>query len=357
MVIRVENLPPELWISIFSYLEAHDLFKAFNKLNTYFDHLLASNHLSFHVRLTKKDNDHGLLSTTPFGSETILNRIVYLHWTGAYRSRYFPQYLKKNATQFTRLRSLVIIKTHPSQISRFIEILRTLNALEYLSIKAEIIQPMSAAIFDIPFLRMCELESCSSLESINFSFNRQSTIEVLKLIGIRLVDESVTNRLLSHMPKLKRLEISGRSEALEGLTAWIANQSKIFPQLPTFKITYKSNFVQNTFLEWLKPILSIEKSLQIDIVVIDPPKKFLQDLDKWWPIMEKIRKLSVWIRVIQYGGGFNIDKQNKFDIFRKTVLSKNDQENGRFNIKWTETRENQGGYILLELTIKPKNFI
>ena len=124
MVTRVENLPPELWISIFSYLEVPDLFKAFNNLNTYFDHLLASNHLSFHVRLTKKDNNHRLLSTTPFGSKTILNRIMYLHWTGVYRSRYFPQYLNKNATEFTRLRSVVIIRIRPSQMTRF-----TLNLL------------------------------------------------------------------------------------------------------------------------------------------------------------------------------------------------------------------------------------
>jgi hypothetical protein len=41
MSSRVEQLPVELWISIFSYIDIHDLFETFTNLNSYFDSLLA----------------------------------------------------------------------------------------------------------------------------------------------------------------------------------------------------------------------------------------------------------------------------------------------------------------------------
>ena len=49
----IEHLPIELWIEIFSYLEAHTLLQAFTNLNHYFDQLIASDHLFFNVLLGK----------------------------------------------------------------------------------------------------------------------------------------------------------------------------------------------------------------------------------------------------------------------------------------------------------------
>jgi hypothetical protein len=78
MSSRVEQLPLELWISIFSYLEAHDLFEAFTNLNSYFDYLLASNHLQFNIIFRKTDSKlfrrHNILNT----DDSILNRTISL---------------------------------------------------------------------------------------------------------------------------------------------------------------------------------------------------------------------------------------------------------------------------------------
>ncbi|CAF0740955.1 unnamed protein product [Adineta ricciae] len=51
MVACLEDLPVELWISIFAYLEAHDLLQAFSNLNYYFDQIISSDYILFHVRL------------------------------------------------------------------------------------------------------------------------------------------------------------------------------------------------------------------------------------------------------------------------------------------------------------------
>ena len=53
MQTRAERLPIEIWLTIFRYLEVHDLSKAFKNLCYHFELILASNHLSFYVSLKK----------------------------------------------------------------------------------------------------------------------------------------------------------------------------------------------------------------------------------------------------------------------------------------------------------------
>lgn len=53
-----EQLPIELYLTIFRYFEVHDLCQVFQNLNHHFDKILASNDLTFYVRLTKADSNH-----------------------------------------------------------------------------------------------------------------------------------------------------------------------------------------------------------------------------------------------------------------------------------------------------------
>ncbi|CAF3486422.1 unnamed protein product [Rotaria socialis] len=64
MPSSVEQFPIELWLKIFSYLEAHDLVKAFDNLNSYFRSILASHKLRLHVEINSKDIENTLSTTS-----------------------------------------------------------------------------------------------------------------------------------------------------------------------------------------------------------------------------------------------------------------------------------------------------
>jgi hypothetical protein len=69
----IEHLPIELWIEIFSYLEAHILLQAFTNLNHHFDQLLTSDYVLFNVRLGIVDRNPLEYSIKSYWSESILN--------------------------------------------------------------------------------------------------------------------------------------------------------------------------------------------------------------------------------------------------------------------------------------------
>ena len=80
MYTTIECIPTELWLSIFSHFEAHDIFNAFDHLNHYFDELLSSNHLTFSVRLKRRKYDfiQHASTTTTYWLRGIHKRTVYL---------------------------------------------------------------------------------------------------------------------------------------------------------------------------------------------------------------------------------------------------------------------------------------
>lgn len=77
MIGSLEDLPIEIWTSIFSYLEAHDLFRAFTRLNSYFTRLLRCNQLLYHIQFNQT-NDSLLFSLYHSNTQFLLNRIESL---------------------------------------------------------------------------------------------------------------------------------------------------------------------------------------------------------------------------------------------------------------------------------------
>lgn len=82
MTTSIEHLPIELWIQIFSYLEAHVILQAFINLNHYFDRLIASDYLLFNVQLGNINENPLVYSIQPYWSEKILNRIISIRPRG-----------------------------------------------------------------------------------------------------------------------------------------------------------------------------------------------------------------------------------------------------------------------------------
>ncbi|CAF3875334.1 unnamed protein product [Rotaria sp. Silwood1] len=206
-----EHLPIEIWLTIFQYFEAHDLFHAFHNLNNYFNQILASNYLSFYVRLRETDNNHLQNSISPYWSDSVLNRIVHLRSLVQSRSYYFFEFLYWHVNKLIRLQSLSIkIYSRDAPYILFIcQALKQLNVLEYLSLTCIPNQILLKAILTIPTLRICQLILRETTTIINQNFNVNSNIKQLLLIYLGNVNYSLINLFLIHTPKLKRLEISG----------------------------------------------------------------------------------------------------------------------------------------------------
>jgi hypothetical protein len=133
MITCIEDIPIEIWLSIFSYLEAHDLFRAFTNLNNYFHQLMTSHHLLYNVQFNKNDYS-SLISIVHCSSNAILNRIISLGWIVKPQYGYLPQFLNKNISKFTRLRSLKI-EIHPRQTFLICKILPELLYLTNIVIR------------------------------------------------------------------------------------------------------------------------------------------------------------------------------------------------------------------------------
>ena len=119
-----EQLPIEIWISIFQHFEIHDLLYAFNNLNRYFNEILSSDHLLLHVQLEKCEQFYRQLAFLSPWPSSILNRIVYLKSSTQGHGKYLSQFLYWHGSQLLRLKSLTI------EVNR--QELRP-NSIEYLS--------------------------------------------------------------------------------------------------------------------------------------------------------------------------------------------------------------------------------
>src|SRR5689334_12714987 len=108
MFTHAEDLPMEIWLIIFRYLETHDLFQAFRNLNNYFHQILISDHLSFYLQLKETDNNHFQHPINPYWSNFILNRTISLQSDIQNNSDYFIQFLHWHTNKLIRLQSLSI---------------------------------------------------------------------------------------------------------------------------------------------------------------------------------------------------------------------------------------------------------
>jgi hypothetical protein len=200
----VKHLPFEIWRIIFQYLEAHDIFGAFQNLNSYFDRILDSNQLLFYVHLKETDNNHLENPNNPYWSNSALNRITCLQSVIQPRSTYFLEFLRWHADKLVRLQSLSI-KTQIrgiSSIPYICQSLKELNRLEYLSLTCGSYKIIFDTILALPTLRMCQLilkESPLLIDDLHL-FHVNSPIKQLFIVFLDRIDYPLVNLLLSHTP-------------------------------------------------------------------------------------------------------------------------------------------------------------
>jgi hypothetical protein len=335
MKTRAEHLSIELWISIFNYLEIHDLFYTFTDLNRYFDQILASNHLLFYVRLKENNKYNHLPSPISFESDAILNRIIYIEGITSSHNAYIPQFLHQNATKLVRLRSLTI--KIPLCHERLISLtLQELHSLEYLSMECIMTEIMIESILNLSSLRICKLIYRNVATTINAISNKQSNIERLSIKDY-YGHHSIINIYLRSMPKLKKLEISGSTSTLNSLGLWLKDNYDHLQKLQTIKIQSSIGDPTITFFEQLHSVTSVLKHLSVNIGPSRWDENLLENfIDYSLPIIEHLERIYICIRGYIYIDPTKDDIRKKFDNYREVLLSKNNQSNKCLTIQWTE---------------------
>lgn len=328
MKSRVEYLPVEIWVLIFSYLDAQDIFRSFTNLNNYFNRLLSSNHLSFHLRLQKSKDKPIQSSIPPIWLHEILQRIVYLESTTENGYEYIPEYLRNNIHQLIQLHSL-IIRLNPSQL-KLCQVFKHLHSLDYLSITSELTLNLIDDIFSIPTLRVCHLV-ITEVQDINSCSNKISNIEVLNIHFLKPSWYSLYKLFSCQIPKLKQLKIS-QVHNLFFHTEEFNQPRPIFPLLETIKLQGEGDFTFLLFVNYFRLITPALKRLYIDNYRDLITEYFLNPLlNEWWPIFENINQINICIRSM-----IHRNPVPQIVHCRKILMAKNDDYDNQIQIKWIE---------------------
>jgi hypothetical protein len=331
-----EQLPIEIWILIFHYLEIHDLFYAFNYLNNYFNSILASNHLVFYVQLEKCNQFYKQLCFFSSWPPSILNRIIYLKSSTKGRAKYISEFLHWHGNNFLRLKSLTI-EVHKQELSpNCIEFIKS-YPIEYLSLACIPNQTLLEAILSSPVLSKCRLYFWRSTTGINGCLNINSSIEILY---IKLKDDSnylITNYLLFHMKNLKRLEIVG-DHVHQYLNPNLNKSFFILSKLEKLKLIWLRRSMDLDYFERLLSIIPNIKYIDISIYCYRLNESLFENLIyHWWPSLDQILYIKINIKCQGLSRTINNHDHTIFNNYCREILSRiNAQTNVCLDIKWIE---------------------
>ncbi|CAF4990957.1 unnamed protein product, partial [Rotaria sp. Silwood1] len=105
MVSQAENLPREIWLYTFTFLEGHDVVRSFSCLNVFFNSLLHSPHLQLHIRIRQNESNERLPEPTWLH---INLQNIYSISVGRRKANCLIQFLRWHAQYLVRLQSVSI---------------------------------------------------------------------------------------------------------------------------------------------------------------------------------------------------------------------------------------------------------
>ena len=337
MKTRLEQLPIELWMEIFSHLEAHALLRAFTHLNHYFDQLLASAHLVFHARLGKSTRNPLEYALQPYWSGEILRRIVSLRSSLQHKASHLPEFLRWHCAKLVQLKSLTI-KVRGREIPHLCSALQQLPTLTFLTVEGVPNQTLLDGILAAPTLRACRFQFSSPITPITSDSDYISHVETL---DITLQDDSngsITTLLLSHMPKLQRIQINNTDVYVKN-REWIFFQPTfILPQLRAMKMhcsaNYSSPMIFQSLHQNLPAIRRLDLTIKFDWIDED---LFNALVYHWWPVLSDIEYVRLSIRCQKYLMTPANHMQASFDEFKALLLAMNQQYGGSVKAEWNES--------------------
>ncbi|CAM4778357.1 unnamed protein product [Rotaria magnacalcarata] len=327
MKSRVEHLPIELWLSIFSYIEVHELFQAFYNLNNYFDKLFTSKHLLLYVQVesTTRNNVRWCKS--------ILDRLIRIQSSSLHASHDLTQFLQSYSTKLVQLKSLVIqvcLRNIPSICSA----LEQLPSLEYISLTCIPTQTLLETILTTPTLRTCRLKFWRPIATINYhSCTTNSNVEILSVKMLDDPNHSIIYLLLSHMPKLKHLEIEKNNPVV------LFNQNLfVLEYLKVLKFIWNRHQYKSDYFENCRRIITNLRSLHLSIHYIQFNETFDHILIGFLcTLIKKIKKIKIFILCYQLMALIDIDLKKKFNNYcQKLAFEFSSLSDTSFQITWSE---------------------
>ena len=339
MKTHAERLPVEIWLTILSYIEVHDLFYAFLSLNAYFNKLLNSSHLLLHVQFqsTKEKNNSKSYRSNFNWSNSILNRITCLQSNSEYSSSDLPQFLQYHSKELIRLKSLISRPLKP-EYSSICNAIEKIDSLQYVSLTCIPNQKLLEAILLAPNLRICRLKFHRPTSFIDYNFWANSNVEILRIKILEQSSHAILYLLLSHMPKLKHLEID-QCNPLP-----LINQNIfILEHLHTLKLFWNSSEHRSNYFEQchrvtpcLRRFYLVVNYFQFDELSDKNLIHFLLTL------LKRIKPITIGIQCCRLTTTVDDNIVTKLnDYCQQLLFELNTQNNGTFQIRWTEEKLNE----------------
>lgn len=345
MITQIEQLPIEIWLTIFRYFETHDLFQSFQNLNSYFNQILSSNHILFYLQLREIDNNHLQYPIDSRWSDFVLNHVIYLQSSNQDDYDYFPQFLRWHAKKLIRLQSL-FIRIYQRNIPYICVAFKELYLLRNLSMKCIPNQILLEAILDLPNLRICQLLLREIIVNVDYSSDKQSNIEQLSIVFYYNINHSVINLFLIRLSKLKRLKICGSYSKTDKVSLF-AEKLFILPELRILKLKLENGHFTSDCFKYLHNIMPSLKYFNFNYY-----NHYLHDafitylITQWWTILKYIQRINIYIKGHIPMDNTDVDKETILEKDRDALFAKNKEP---VKVEWIE--QILTGFKVIEITI------
>lgn len=324
----IEQLPIELWLSIFSYIEIHDLFRAFSDLNRSFDQLLAFHQLSLYVQFDSTVREKFSWQ------QSILNRLSRIESCLEKESLELFEFIGSYSKQLIQLKSLVI-QTFLQNTASICNALEQLHSLEYIELTCVPTQQLLETLLTLSNLHICRLKLWPPRSNITERLYRSSNVEVLHIKLLGDTNHSILYFLLLNMPKLKYLEFEEKNSM-----ALFRQNLCNFEHLRVLKFIWSSSQYKPGYLENYHKIFSRLRSLYLDVYYFQLDELLNNKLiDFLSTLVTKIKGIKIFIICKLLITIIDNDIQTKFDrCCQRLTMILNNQSNVICQIQWTEVK-------------------
>ncbi|CAF1600535.1 unnamed protein product [Adineta ricciae] len=332
MVTCAEQLPTEIWLMIFRYFEVHYIIQIFHSLNSYFNEIFSSNHLLFYLRLKQTDLTDSLFI------KSIFPRTRYLECSLQLRILVILQFLQSYSHQLLQLRklSIHICRASECHTSSICQLLKQIPHLEHLSLICSLDKISFESILTIQTLKTCHLvlQVSKSLPDQLFTVNH--SIKKLRVLFLGNIDNRLIYCLLSHMPDVRQVKISGSYYSF-GIQTVFNERLFILSNLRYLKVKFSNGNLNKDCFTELHSIMPCLRYFQFDYSKHILSQSFIDIfLSSWWPIIEQIPYIRINIK-----GHLRIELnddniQMNIEKYRQKLLQRMRQSNNTVNVTWTD---------------------
>ena len=185
-------------------------------------------------------------------------------------------------------------------------------------------------------LRRSRLIFWDSNTMIKYNSTMNSNTEKLDITFSKKSNNSVSNLLLIHMPKLKKLQISSHYSRYDNVSLF-TEQLFFLQELQTFKLTLKNGLFKSHCLSCLHTTMPVLKQFHFDCSFYLMTDDFIEYfVYHWWSIIEQFIKIYISIKDHIAISTNDNNTQTISEKYRQILIDKNNQIEESFQIQWEE---------------------